>query len=148
MREEASPQMLKGDVTMAVIFDGMMSNTSDMSCVSINILRNVEQVTRSRGLTCHEEVEALFTMDRYGFVSGDDWFKSAVKCVSDYMIWELRPTGHVTETDADWIIGLIGDQPTSFGRAVLFALVREAETVPPRISELVMRAAVGRCLLI
>jgi hypothetical protein len=133
---------------VSVIFDGIMSNTSDMSCVSINMLRNVEQVTRTRGLNSREEVEALFTMDRYGFVSGDEWFKSAVKSVSDYMIWELRPTGHVTETDADWIIGMFGDQPTSFGRAVLFAMVREAETVPPRISELVMRAAVGRSLLI
>jgi hypothetical protein len=133
---------------MAVIFNGVISDSNDMSCVSLSLLRNVEQVTRERGLTSREEVEALFTMDRYGFVSGDEWFKAAVKSVSDYMVWELRPTGHVTETDADWIIGLFGDQPTSFGRAVLFAIVREAETVPPRISELVMRAAVGRSLLI
>jgi hypothetical protein len=133
---------------MGRIFNGAMNEASDMTCVSTHVLRNVEHVARERGLECREEVEALFTMDRYGFVSGDTWFLFAVKCVSDFLIWEARPTGHVTEQDADWIIGLVGDQPTAFGRAVLFSLVREAETVPPRVSELVMRAAVGRCLLI
>jgi hypothetical protein len=133
---------------MGSVFNGVVSETMDLSCVSVNILRDVEHVARERGLESRDEVEVLFTMDRYGFVSGDTWLPFAVKCVSDYLIWEARPTGHVTEQDADWIIGLVGDQPTSFGRAVLFSLVREAETVPPRISELVMRAAVGRCLLV
>jgi hypothetical protein len=133
---------------MSIIFNGVMNETKDMSCVSVNVLRDIEHIARERGLESRDEVEALFTMDRYGFVSGDTWFRFAVKCVSDYLIWEARPTGHVTEQDADWIIGLVGDQPTAFGRSVLFSMVREAETVPPRISELVMRANVGRCLLV
>jgi hypothetical protein len=139
-------QTFGGD--MADIFNGVMKPGFDMSCVHQSILRDIEHVARGRGLVSRDEVEALFTMDRYGFVSGDEWFAFAVQCVSDYIIWEARPTGHVTEQDADWMIGLVGDRPTAFGRAILFSLVREAETVPARISELVMRAAVGRCLLI
>jgi hypothetical protein len=111
-------------------------------------MRAVRESTQRRGSVTREEAEFLFLLDRMGNVSGKDWFAIAVKAVRDFLVWDSRPTGHVTETDVDWLIGLVGDQPTAFGRAVVFAVVREAETVPPRLSELAMRAAVGRCLLV
>ncbi|MFM9975056.1 MAG: hypothetical protein ACKVON_10850 [Beijerinckiaceae bacterium] len=133
---------------MAMIFNGAIGYSTDMTTIPQDALRNIRAATQERGLVSREEAEALFTMDRYGFIGGDDWLCFAVKAVTHFVVWDSRPTGHVTEQDADWLIGLVGDKPTAFGRAVLFALVREAESVPPRISELVMRAAVGRSLLI
>ncbi len=130
------------------LFEGVVDNSTDINAMSAVSLRRIRDAAQDRGLLSREEAEFLFTIDRCGFVGGADWFPFAVKAVTDFIVWECRPTGHVTEGDADWLISIVGDQPTAFGRAVLFAVVREAEAAPPRLSELVMRAAVGRCLLI
>jgi hypothetical protein len=133
---------------MVAMFDGAVNSATNVMTMSSVALGTIKLSTQSRGLICREEAEFLFTIDRSGFVGGADWFPLAVKAVTDFIVWENRPTGHVTEADADWLIGLVGDQPTAFGRAVLFAIVREAEAPPARVSELVMRAAIGRCLLV
>jgi hypothetical protein len=133
---------------MVQMFEGVVNSKTDIHAMSAVSLRRIRETAQHRGLLSREEAEFLFTIDRCGFVGGPDWFPFAVKAVSDFIVWECRPTGHVTESDADWLIGVVGDQPTAFGRAVLFAVVREAEAAPPRLAELVMRAAVGRCLLI
>ena len=111
-------------------------------------MRAVREATSRSGLTSREEAEFLFMLDRLSHIGGHDWFPVAVRAMRDFVVWEQRPTGQVTEADADWLLGLIGDQPTAFGRAVVFAVVQEAEQPPPRLGEMAMRAAVGRCLLV
>lgn len=133
---------------MVRLFEGLVESTADVSAMAESSLRAVRISTGSRGIASRAEVEFLFLMDRLGQVCGDDWFPVAVKAVRDFLVWESRPTGHVTEADVDWLVGLVGDRPTAFGRAVVFAVVREAESAPARLTELAMRAAVGRCLLI
>ncbi|MGL4636548.1 MAG: hypothetical protein ACRCWF_11250 [Beijerinckiaceae bacterium] len=133
---------------MNQMFEGIVDSKTDIHAMSATAIQGIRSAAQERGLLSRDEAEFLFTIDRCGFVGGADWFPFAVKAVADFIVWECRPTGHVTEADADWLIGLVGDQPTAFGRAVLFAVVREAEASPSRLSELVMRAAVGRCLLV
>jgi hypothetical protein len=135
-------------LVMVAMFDGAVNSSTNVMAMPESALQTIRQSAQSRGLVSREEVEFLFTIDRSGFVGGADWFPFAVKAVTDFIVWESRPTGHVTEADTDWLVGLVGDQPTAFGRAVLFTVVREAEAPPARLSELVMRAAVGRCLLV
>jgi hypothetical protein len=135
-------------VQMTQLFEGTIDMAMDIMSMPESAMRAVRESTQRRGTVTREEAEFLFVLDRMGNVSGNDWFAIAVKAVRDFVVWDSRPTGHVTETDVDWLVGLVGDQPTAFGRAVVFAVVREAETVPPRLSELAMRAAVGRCLLV
>ena len=130
------------------LFDGQVDATVEAHSLPNGVMQGIRKVTQERGLASREEAEFLFTMDRVGFVSGADWLPLAVKSMVAFIVWDKRPTGHVTEADVDWLVGLVGDQPTAFGRAVVFAVVREAEDVPARLSELAMRAAVGRCLLI
>jgi hypothetical protein len=133
---------------MTQLFEGTIDASMDIMAMPESAMRAVRESTQRRGMVTREEAEFLFLLDRMGNVSGNDWFAIAVKAVRDFVVWDSRPTGHVTETDVDWLIGLVGDRPTAFGRAVVFAVVRESEAVPPRLSELAMRAAVGRCLLV
>jgi hypothetical protein len=133
---------------MGALFDGAVMDQIDPGAISTQIVANIRRSALARGLMSFEEAEFLFTMDRAGQVGGPEWLPVAVKAVTDFLVWEHRPTGHLMESDADWLIGMVGDCPTAFGRAVAFAVVQEAESVPPRLSELVMRAAVGRCLLV
>jgi hypothetical protein len=133
---------------MTEAFENSMAAMVTTGVVSENAMRALREATQRRGSVTRDEAEFLFLMDRTGQVAGKDWFPVAVSAVRDVIVWESRPTGHVTEADADWLIGQVGDRPTAFGRAVVFAVCQEAESVPPRLSELAMRAAVGRCLLI
>jgi hypothetical protein len=133
---------------MAQIFEGAFDSAQDIMAMPESAMRAIRQSTSERGLQTREEVEFLFLIDRIGQVGGNDWLPVAVKAVRDFIVWGCQPTGQVSEADVDWLIGLVGDRPTAFGRAVVFAVVRETETAPPRLAELAMRAAVGRCLLI
>jgi hypothetical protein len=133
---------------MVTMFDGQVTAGFDVGVVSDKSLSAIRAATRKRGILSREEAEFLFLIDRTGFIGGPDWFPDAVKAVASYVVWDRSPSGRVTEEDCDWLIGLVGDQPTAFGRAVLFQVVREAEESLPRIAELVMRASVGRCLLV
>jgi hypothetical protein len=133
---------------MTQLFEGAVDATMDIMSMPETAMSAIRDATQRLGSVSREEAGFLFLIDRTGHVSGRDWFPLAVKAVRDFLVWDCRPTGHVTEADADWLIGQVGDQPTAFGRAVVFAVVQEAETVPPRLSELAMRAAVGRCLLV
>ena len=133
---------------MTEAFENSWTSMVTSGFVTETAMRALRESAQRRGSVTRDEAEFLFVMDRAGQIAGSDWFPVAVRAVRDVIVWESRPTGHVTEADADWLIGQIGDQPTAFGRAVLFAVCQEAESVPDRLSELAMRAAVGRCLLI
>jgi hypothetical protein len=133
---------------MTQLFGGTVDTAIDVTALPESAMRAVRESTQARAMVSREEAEFLFLIDRSGHVGGNDWFPVAVKAVRDFIVWGSQPAGQVSEADVDWLIGLVGDRPTAFGRAVVFAVVREAETAPPRLSELAMRAAVGRCLLI
>jgi hypothetical protein len=142
------PEAEKTAGVMAILFDGAVNGPVEMSFLQGGTISGVQKSARARGVASREEVEFLFQMDRSGHVGGAEWFELAVRSVADFVVWDLRPTGHVTEADADWLLGLVGDQPTAFGRAVLFAVVRHAEDAPRRLSEMVIRAGVSRSLLV
>jgi len=133
---------------MTLLFGGLVDGAADTAALAESALSAVRQATGRSGLASRAEAEFLFVIDRLGHVGGADWFPVAVRAMRDFIVWEQRPTGYVTESDVDWLVGLVGDRPTAFGRAVVFAVVRESESAPPRLSELAMRAAVGRCLLV
>ncbi len=133
---------------MTMMFDGTIDAAVDVASLAEPGMRAVREATGRSGLHSREEAEFLFMMDRLGHIGGHDWFPVAVRAMSDFVVWEQRPTGYVTESDVDWLLGLIGDRPTAFGRAVVFAVVQEAEQAPARLGEMAMRAAVGRCLLV
>jgi hypothetical protein len=135
-------------VVMAILFDGAVTSPVEMTVLQGGAINSVWKTAQTRGIASREEAEFLFQMDRSGYVGGPEWFELAVRSVADFVVWDLRPTGHVTEADADWLLGLVGDQPTAFGRAVLFAIVRNADDTPRRLSEMVIRAGVSRSLLV
>jgi hypothetical protein len=136
------------DFNMGVLFEGAIDASANVGELPMQAISAVRASTERRGAVSREEAEVLFMMDRTGQISGEGWFETAVRAVRDHLLFQTKPEGHVSEPDVDWLIGLVGDRPTAFGRAVVFAVVRACDQAPPRLSELAMRAAVGRCLLI
>jgi hypothetical protein len=133
---------------MTMLFDGAVESLLEAGTLRGSAVSGIQQSARLRGVASLEEAEFLFAMDRCGLIGGAEWFALAVRSVADFLVWDTRPTGHVTESEADWLMGVIGDQPSAFGRAVLFAVVRNAESSPARLGEMVIRAGVSRSLLV
>jgi hypothetical protein len=133
---------------MTVLFDGAVNSPIEMAVLQGGDISNVWKSAQARGIASREEAEFLFAMDRSGHVGGPEWFQLAVRAVADFVVQGTSPRGSVTEADADWLLGLAGDQPTAFGRAVIFAVVRDARDLPQRLSQMATRAGVCRSLLV
>jgi hypothetical protein len=87
-------------------------------------------------------------MDRTGQIGGQSFVASAVRSIRDHLLNAAEPRGRISEADVDWLIGMVGDHPTAFGRALVFEIVRACDNAPERLVELAMRGHVGRCLLV
>jgi hypothetical protein len=118
------------------------------STMSAQAIEAVRTAAVDHGVISRAQAECLFVMDRTGQIGGDAWTQAAVRAVRDHLTGDGKNGATISETDVDWLLGMVGDTPTAFGRAVVFAVVRACNTAPPRLTELAMRAAVGRCLLI
>ncbi len=91
------------------------------------------------GIASREEAEMLMAVDRTPSAATAGWAAFFIEAVTDFVVWQSRPTGRVTESDLDWLMACLGDKPTGNGMALLFNIVREAHEHPIRLSEIVMR---------
>jgi hypothetical protein len=128
---------------MTMIFNGLIdTNTIDLPMQAVAVVR----ATTERGSDISRaEAEFLFVMDRTGQICGRGFVEAAVRAVRDHLV---AGEASIPETDVDWLIGMVGDRPTAFGSAVVFAVVRACDSAPTRLAELAMRGALGRCLLV
>ncbi|MGL4242891.1 MAG: hypothetical protein ACRCTI_17395 [Beijerinckiaceae bacterium] len=133
---------------MTMLFDGAVDGAQGFGDLSMQAVGAVRAATERRGAISRDEAEFLFIMDRTGQIGGQGWLETAVRAIRNHLLPQSETVRGMSETDVDWLLGMVGDKPTAFGRAVVFAVVRACDSAPPRLSELAMRAAVGRCLLI
>lgn len=133
---------------MTVLFEGAIDTSAADLHLPAQVLAAVKASAARRPAISRDEAEFFFIMDRAGQLAGPGFLETAVRAVRDQIVVHTKPEGMVSEPDVDWLIGMLGDRPTAFGRAVVFAVVRACESAPPRLVEVAMRAAVGRCLLV
>ncbi len=91
------------------------------------------------GLTSRDDAERLLELDHGSAAQVPGWSAFFVEALKDFIVWQSRPTGRVTESDLDWLLGTLGDQPTPNGQALVFQILREAHEVPARLAEVAMR---------
>lgn len=116
-----------------------MVNTADTSPVTPDAFD-----LRSTPLSSRAEAEMLITMDHALAEPAPDWTAFFVESMTEFLVWGRRPTGRITESDLDWLIGVCADAPSPSTPALLFALVREAEEVPERLIGLALKHHKGR----
>jgi hypothetical protein len=133
---------------MSKLFNGALDASSSAFDLPVQALLAVRTSTERMAMVNRAEAEFLFLMDRTGQISEAGFLESAVRAIRDHLVFAADPQGQVSEVDADWLIGMAGDRPTAFGRAVVFAVVRACDRAPARLTELAMRGHVGRCLLV
>jgi hypothetical protein len=76
------------------------------------------------------DVEMLFALDRSGIAACPEWTSFFVEAVTDYIVWQARPTGVVDEAQAEWLIGQVDRAKTLAAFATLVNVLAEADRVP------------------
>lgn len=76
------------------------------------------------------EAEALFTLDREIATKHEDWTSFFVETVTDYIVWQSRPTGLVNGAQSEWLLAQADLGRTLNAFAILVNVLAEADRVP------------------
>ena len=110
--------------------------------LSLEDVRDLNRTVLPDGLTCREEADMLFGLDR-AIPAADaafgDWLVAATV---DFAVWGERPTGHIDADTAHWLAASLGcgRGPTVTGARIAVEVVREAETNDPALIGFALKA--------
>lgn len=76
------------------------------------------------------EAEALFDLDRAVADKHEDWTSFFVETITDYVVWQSRPTGLVNGAQAEWLLAQADEGRTLNAFAILVNVLAEADRVP------------------
>lgn len=76
------------------------------------------------------EAEALFELDHAVADKHDDWTSFFVETITDYIVWQSRPTGLVNGAQAEWLLAQADTGRTLNAFAILVNVLAEADRVP------------------
>ncbi|MDX7952276.1 hypothetical protein P7D22_13945 [Lichenihabitans sp. Uapishka_5] len=82
------------------------------------------------GLRSRAEAEAMLAIERGRGEKCRAWGDLLVELLSDFVVWDQRPSGILTEDTATWLSDQVGETPTPACLALLMAVMDDAETVP------------------
>jgi len=82
------------------------------------------------GLVTREAAEDLFAVERAPIVKAAEWTDLFVEMVTEYMLWQARPTGVLNETQAEWLLEQGDSCMTVNALAALVNVLGEAHRAP------------------
>jgi hypothetical protein len=87
------------------------------------------EVLADRSLTL-AEAEALFALDGAGNAKTEGWTAFFVEAVTDFVVWQQRPTGILAEAKAEWLISQANAGMSVTVMALLVNVLAESHSVP------------------
>lgn len=79
--------------------------------------------------------DALLAIDALPIEKHAEWHSLLIEAMVDLLVWGERPTGMISAATADWLLTRIRlDGANSSHRALLVAIVREAQDCDPRLA--------------
>ncbi|MCI4678676.1 hypothetical protein K9U39_05440 [Rhodoblastus acidophilus] len=78
-----------------------------------------------------DEAQALFDLDRVQDAPCAEWTEFFVECLTDHAVWQCRPTGIVSDGDAEWLVREADRCRPVTGVALLANVLAEAHRAPP-----------------
>jgi hypothetical protein len=82
------------------------------------------------GLVTREAAEELFAVERADIEKAPEWTDFFVEMVTDYTLWQARPTGALNETQAEWLLEQADSCMTINALATLVNVLGEAHRAP------------------
>ena len=124
-KESLSPAMAK-------LADEIVSGGIDAD----EVLRLRQEIFRD-GIVDREEATLLFYLnEQTGLGNEEAWYDFFVEALSDYFVWKQKPTGYLSEDDADFLVEQIThdgkiDDCTEFG--LLLNIIHRLRTCPANV---------------
>jgi hypothetical protein len=84
----------------------------------------------AEGEVTRETAEELFSVARAGLNNAPEWTELFVELITDYVVWQSRPTGIVTDEDAQWLIERADACRSIEALAALVNVLAEAHRAP------------------
>jgi hypothetical protein len=82
------------------------------------------------GVVTREAAEELFAVERADIEKAPEWTDFFVEMVTDYTLWQARPTGALNETQAEWLLAQADSCMTVNALAALVNVLGEAHLAP------------------
>jgi hypothetical protein len=82
------------------------------------------------GEVSREAADELFEVERSGVAQGREWTELFVEMITEHVVWESRPTGVISEEQAEWLIERCDDCRSVNALAVLVNVLSEAHRAP------------------
>lgn len=77
-----------------------------------------------------EHIEAMFRLGTRVRPGCDAWTDFLVDTVTDFVVWDQRPTGLLDESNAQWLVALVDSARCATALAVLINVLDVATRVP------------------
>ena len=82
------------------------------------------------GVVTREAAEELFAVERAKIAKAPEWTDFFVEMITDYALWQARPTGLLNETQAEWLLEQADSCMTVNALATLVNVLGEAHRAP------------------
>ncbi len=82
------------------------------------------------GEVTRETADELFAVARAGMNNAPEWTELFVELITDYVVWQSRPTGVVTDEEAQWLIERADACKSIEALAALVNVLAEAHRAP------------------
>ena len=97
----------------------------------------------AEGDVTREVADELFEVARARMNNAPEWTGLFVELITDYVVWQARPTGVVSDAQAEWLIQRADDCQTVEALAALVNVLAEAHRAPQWFVDAVRARAKG-----
>ncbi len=97
------------------------------------------------GVVTPEEAESLFALDAAATEKCPEWPVFFVQAITDYIVYQEKPSGYVSEANSEWLIGVVsrdGMVDTLTELELLVTVLEKAKFSPEKLSTYALRQVV------
>jgi hypothetical protein len=82
------------------------------------------------GEVSRETADELFEVERAGIAKSPEWTDLFVEMITEHVVWESRPTGIISDAQAEWLIEQCDSCASVNALALLVNVLGEAHCAP------------------
>lgn len=93
-------------------------------------LTHLRRVVFRDGAISRDEADALFDLEASATHKVAEWSDFFIRAITEHVVWDLRPTGVVNESQGEWLIQAADRARTPAAFAILVDVMDVAHRVP------------------
>ena len=122
-------------MTISTAFDidrcrSIVSTLVDQGSVSPASVTWLRREVFADGEVWLETADELFAVERSKIEKCPEWTEFLVEMITEHVVWQSRPTGVVSESQAEWLIAHVDECRSLGALAALVNVLVEAHRVP------------------